>query len=1167
MRQHFIAQLKQILSKNLSFTLTYKYMKINTSPGHFLIKKSDFKDLFNIMKVCLFLLFAFTFQMMATNTNAQSAVIEFKSNKTSVREFINEIEKQTDYLVVYSNREVDTSREVNLKNRTAKVSEYLTQVFGNTDISYDFENNYIVLSKRAAENKIAETVSAARAQQQGKTVTGTVVDANGEPVIGATIVVQGDATKGTVTDIDGNYTLPNVPDGATLDISYVGMKPQSIPLSGRTSINVTLVEDTELLDEVVVVGYGVQRKVNVIGSIASVDSKKLESRPAASVSNMLTGHMSGVTITQGSGRPGSDGGTIRVRGVGSFGAAPTPLVLIDGIPGALNDINPADIENISVLKDASSAAIYGSRAANGVILVQTKQGKEGKVSVMYNGSFGWNQATELPELLPSHEYAKYYNLATGSESYSEADIAAMRDGTNPDVFANEMYLQDVIGGKGFQTKHEASVTGGSERAQFMLSFGYLNQKGLLEKNVYDRYNARVNLTTKLADKLTLKTFLSGIVSNRNEPAVPGGFDGPGGMNSIIQQALRFPGLWPTKMSDGSYGVGPKLLGNPRAWMESASFFAGGTKKISSLVELGWQPIEGLNLRTIGGYNYTNDHQKTYYSTLEMHGGRTMGPSELTEGMGNNQYRTFQFIADYGKEIKKHDFNILAGYTWEDESNRGISGLRNNFPSNDLPYLSAGAAEGQQSWGAGHDWAIQSFIGRLTYNFDERYLFETTMRYDGSSRFPAHNRFGFFPSVAVGWRISEEPFFRQNSNLAFINNLKLKASTGSLGNNNIIDDNGYQIYYPYQQVYELNVNRSYIFGGQPHSGAAVTTYKDPALTWEKTSTTDVGFESNFWNNKLTFNAAYFYRKTTDILYKPSASYSSIFGLNLTAVNTGSLKNTGWEFEIGHNNRIGDFNYNLSGNFTIINNEVISLGIGNVEQLNGLVGNGTNLFIGYPMQMYYGYKTDGVFLNEQEIAEWPDQKAIASGAKAGDLRYVDINGDDIVDEKDKVYLGSRIPKYTFGLNLGAEYKGFDFSTLLQGVAGVKGLLNNYAGFAFFQEGNLQRWQAEGSWTMNQTERYPIYPRLETMSNAGTASTITSDFWVLNASYLKVRNIQLGYTLPKSVTTPWGISNLRVYFSADNALSFNYFRKGWDPEINTSGSYHPILATYTFGLNLNF
>jgi TonB-linked SusC/RagA family outer membrane protein len=1090
------------------------------------------------------------------------AQLSISASNTEIKNVLRQIEEKSDYTFFYSDNFLDLNQKVTINTRNETIENTLNTLFRNTNIAYRINNTQIALSERTVRQAPGVTGQ----QQAKKTISGTITDNNGETVIGATIVEKSNPTNGTITDIDGNFSLSVAPN-AELEISYVGFQPQTISISGRNTVNVILKEDVQTLDEVVVVGYGVQKKVNVIGSIASVDSKKLESRPAPSVSNMLTGQMSGVTIIQGSGSPGNDGGTIRVRGVGSFGAAPTPLVLIDGIPGALNDINPADIENISVLKDASSAAIYGSRAANGVILVQTKQGKEGKISVAYNGSFGWSKATELPELLPSYEYAKYYNLATESQSYSDADIATMRDGTKPDIFANEMYLQDIIGGKGYQTKHETSITGGSDKAQYMLSFGYLNQKGLLEKNVYDRYNARVNLSTKLADNLTLKAYLNGIATDRNEPTVPGGFDGPGQMNSIIGQALRFPGLWPTKMSDGSYGVGPKLLGNPRAWMESTSFYTHDTKKFSSLVELGWQPLESLKLRAIGGYNYANVHEKTFRSTLEMHGGRVMGPSELTEGMGNTQYKTFQFIADYGKVIKKHDFNILAGYTWEDESYRDVNGLRNNFPSNLLPYLTAGATDGQQSWGAGNDWAMMSLIGRLTYNYDQRYLFETTMRYDGSSRFPSHNRFGFFPSVAVGWRISEESFFKQNGNLNFINNLKIKASTGSLGNNNIIDDNGYQIYYPYQQVYELNSNRSYIFGGQPHSGAAVTTYKDPALTWEKTSTTDIGFESNFWNNKLTFNAAYFYRKTTDILYKPSASYSSIFGLELTATNTGSLKNTGWEFEIGHNHRIGDFSYNLSGNFSIINNKVISLGIGNVEQLNGLVGNGTNLFIGYPMQMYYGYKTDGVFLNEQEIAEWHDQSKIASGAKPGDLRYVDVSGDNVVDEKDKVYLGSRIPKYTFGLNVGADYKGFDFSALLQGVAGVKGLLDNYAGFAFFQEGNLQRWQADGSWTMNQNERYPIYPRLETMSNAGTASTITSDFWVLNATYLKVRNIQLGYMLPRTLINPWGLSNLRVYFSADNPFSFSHFRKGWDPEINTSGTYHPILTTYTFGLNLKF
>ena len=1126
--------------------LSCDVLKKKTSINHFLL----------IMRTAIILLFTCVFISVAETGHSQNAKVSLNKNNVNLKEVLNEIENQTDYLFIYNN-EVNTNKTVSVNTKNRTVREVLNHVLRDSNIDFSMEGNHIILSYIEKQLKEIEEKTEI-VQQKGKTITGTIVDAQGETIIGANIIEKG-TSNGTITDFDGNFTL-QVSEDAILRVSYIGYLEQEVATQGKNSIEVTLMEDTKTLDELVVVGYGIQKKVNVIGSIASIDSQAIESRTAPSVSNMLTGQMSGVTITQGSGRPGADEGTIRIRGVGSFGASPNPLVLIDGMPGNLNDINPADIESVSVLKDASSAAIYGSRAANGVLLVQTKSGKEGKVTVSYNGYFGWNQASELPEVLPSYEYAKYFNLATGTESYSPSDIQTMKDGSNTDLYANEMYLKDIIGGKGFQTSHEASINGGTEKTRYMVSLGYLKQNGLLEKNNFDRYNGRVNLVTQIHDNLSLTTRLSSILTDRDEPAIPGGFDGGSDMNQIVAQALRFPGLWPTVMSDGTWGTGAKLLGTPGAWMESDSFVKRSTKKVNTMAELLWNPLEGLNLKAIGGYNFTNIETKNYYSTLLLHGGRVMGPSELTNAMGNTAYKTLQFIADYGKVIKKHDFNVLLGYNWEDEQFRDINGLRKDFPSNDLPYLNAGSTDGQQSWGAGYDWAMQSFFGRLTYNYDERYLFETTMRYDGSSRFPKDNRWGFFPSVAAGWRVSEESFFKNNESLDFINNLKIKASLGTLGNNNIGN-------YPYQQVYSLDSNRSYIFGSQIYSGAAVTTFKDPSLTWEQTQTRDLGFESNFLNNKLTFNMAYFYRETTDILYQPSASYSSIFGLNLSPVNTGSLKNTGFEFELGHRNKINDFSYNVSGNFSIINNEVISLGIGNVEQSNGMIGNGSNLFIGHPMQMYYGYKTDGVFLTNEEVKEWADQSSIAAGAQAGDVRYLDLNNDGVVNEKDKTYLGSRIPKYTFGLNIGAEWKGFDFRTLLQGVAGVKGYLDNYAGFAFYQEGNLQRWQAEGSWSVNQTERYPDYPRLETMSNAGTPSTLSSDFWTLDGSYIKVRNVQLGYTLPKYISEKMGCSNFRIYFSSDNPLSFTKYREGWDPEINTSGAYYPILTTYTFGLNLKF
>ena len=999
-------------------------------------------------------------------------------------------------------------------------------------------------------------------QNNGKfKITGNVADNNGEPIIGASVVVSG-TKNGTVTDIDGNFTLVSNSETPTLNISYVGFDTQNIKVRSGQTIKVTLKENAQSLEELVVVGYGSQKKVNVIGSIATVDSKSLEARSASDVSNMLTGQMSGVTITQTSGNPGQDGGTIRVRGVGSFGATPSPLVLVDGMPGSLSDITPDEIENISVLKDASSAAIYGSRAANGVVLVTTKRGKEGRTKVSYNGSVGFSKAAELPEMAHSYDYAKFYNIAAGTETYKPEDIQKYKDGSDPDNYADENYLDKLFGGHSFLTKHTLNVNGGNDRVQYMATVGYLRHDGLLENNYYNKYNARLNLNAKLTKDLSMGIRLNGMASDRHEPSTPGSLD-TGGYAGIMLAALRYPGLLPSYMSDGSNGVGLKGSGTPVAWAEKcASFYRQDFDKFGGNIDLTYKPIKGLTIKGIGGYKYSLQHVRHYRSEFTTADGRSNGPSSLTDDMYRTVYKTFQATADYNTTIaKKHAIDVLVGYTWEDENQRSVGGYRQKFPSNDVPYLTAGGADGQTNFGGGYDWAIQSIFGRLTYNYDERYLFEATMRYDGSSRFPTDSKYGFFPSAALGWRVSEEKFWKDSSVAKWFTNLKLKASTGVLGNNNIGN-------YPYQSVYTLDSNQNYVFGGVYTTGASITTYVDPNLKWEKTRTSDIGIETGFFQNRLTFNATYYYRKTTDVLYKPSASYSSIFGLNLSQVNTGAVENKGWEFEIGYRDKVGSFNYWVNGNFSIIKNKVLTLGMGNVTQANGMVGNGSNLFIGYPMQMYYGYKTDGVFLTDEEVGEWYDQSAIAKGSKAGDIRYVDLDGDGKVTPKDMTYLGSSIPKYNFGLSFGGDYKGFDFSVLLQGVAGVKGRLNEWAGFAFFQEGNIQKWQMEECWNMNPTNRYPKYPRLEIMSNAGSNNTLLSDFWILNASFVKVRNIQFGYKLPKNIISKAGISSMRAYISLDNPFSFDSYRKGWDPEnTNNRGSYYPVMSSYTFGLTLAF
>lgn len=772
------------------------------------------------------------------SVNAQK--VSFNGERLSLKQAFEKIESVSKYKIAYNTSQLDVNKQVVLNQKNQDVLQILSDLLKGTNCVYQVNDNYIVITLKDDEKV--------------KKIKGTIKDSAGEPIIGANVILKGDATVGSITDIDGNFDL-SVPSNATLQVSYIGYNTQDVSVGNKSFLNITLKEDTETLDEVVVVGYGSQKKVNVIGSIASVDSKALESRAVPDVSNMLTGQMSGVTITQESGNPGQDAGTIRIRGVGSFGATPSPLVLVDGLPGSLSDLTPADIDNISVLKDASSAAIYGSRAANGVILVTTKKGKEGKSRIIYNGSVGMSQATELPELAHSYEYAEFYNKAIGAETYTPEMIQKYRDGSDPDNYADEMYLDDLLGGHALQTKHELSVSGGTEKVQYMVSLGYLRQNGLLDNNYYNRYNARVNLGAELAKNLKLQVRLSGMTSDRHEPSTPGSLD-IGGFKGIISNAVRFPGLTPTYLQNGEVGLGPKLQGTPVAWVDCASSYREDYDKFKNNIELSYQPIDGLTLKILGGYNYTLSHVRHYRCDMILTGDKSTGPSTLSDEMKRTVYKTFQAVADYNKSFGKHNLAALVGYTWEDEGQRTLSGSRNNFPSDDVPFLGAGGADGQTNGGGGYDWAIQSVFGRLTYNYDQRYLFETTMRYDGSSRFPTDSKYGFFPSLAAGWRISEEQFWKENENLSFINNLKLKASYGILGNNNIGN-------YPYQSVYSLGQEQNYVFGGVYTQGAAVTTYVDPGLKWERTRTTDVGIETAFFNNKLTFNASYFYRKTTDV----------------------------------------------------------------------------------------------------------------------------------------------------------------------------------------------------------------------------------------------------------------------------------------------------------------
>lgn len=996
---------------------------------------------------------------------------------------------------------------------------------------------------------------------QNITITGTIRSAETNlPLQGVTVKVKG-SNLGTATDNNGNFKLNNVSPDAILVVSSIGYETQEVSVNGLAQINIVMKPSASSLNEVLVVGYGTEKKSDVIGSVSQINSKDIEKIPVTQLSNALTGQMPGVTVIQRSGRPGNNSaGDISIRGVGSFGADASPLILVDGIPVAsFNDVDPNDVASISVLKDASSAAIYGARAANGVILVTTKIGRQGKLAVTYNGYIGFQKPTTLPKLVSSWRYAELYNEAIGYDAYSADQIQKYKDGSDPDNYPNSDFIKSTFSGDGLKTSHNLSLSGGSDKTEYRVSFGYLHEDGIVPKNYYNRYSLRLNLINHLTRNLTLTSRVSGIQTMVKEPAPPGNTNRVD-MAGIVSQSVRMPAIYAGMLSNGDFGVGPESSGTPVSDLADASFFQSREMDITANLRLDWNVISNLKLSLITAYDADNAADKRFLASQQLNPNILVGPSELTQNAYYTPYKTLQGLAEYSKRINNHDFDLLLGYSFEDHHTETLTGSRDNFPGNDLTQLDVGAATNQQATGSASDWALQSVFGRFKYNYNNKYLLEADVRDDGSSRFPPNHKYATFPSVALGWRVSKEKFI--SDNFEWISDLKLHASIGVLGNQNISN-------YPYQNV--LNIGYDYPFGGSVSQGVQRTNIADSTLHWESTRTKDAGLDISVLRGKLNASITYFDRYTYDILYSPASSVSNVLGFGLSQQNTGKLQNRGWEFTLGYHDKKGSFTYSINSNFSIINNKVLDLGVGDIKQPNGTVGNGSSLFIGYPMNLYYGYVADKIFTSADEIANWPDMTKVNPHPQPGDIRYKDISGPDgkpdgkVDPTYDRVVLGSTIPKYTYGVSFDVGFKGFDLSALIQGVSDVSGQLTSYAGYAFYNTATIQQWMADEHWSPDNPNPNAKYPRLEIIPNSGTPNTATSSFWILNASYIKVRNIQLGYNLPTSMLKRSGISQFRIYVGAENPITWSKYRPGFDPEINTSGGYYPILATYSFGVNL--
>lgn len=1012
------------------------------------------------------------------------------------------------------------------------------------------------LTIRALIMLIFLSIGAIAQAQSTVSISGTVTDTQGEPITGVTVMVKG-TSIGAATDLEGNFSLP-VPApiaGKTISFSSFGYESKNVTLNTATRLDITLKDDLQNLDEVVVVGYGTQKKVNLSGSVSSVSADELASRPVTSTSAIIAGLVPGVSVIKNSGRPGT-GASVKMRGTGTFSSAGnSPLVLIDGLDGSLDDVDPNDIQSISFLKDAASASIYGSRAANGVILIETKKGSAGKTTITYNNNFGWQKTSELPEFLDSWEYATYYNMAMrnmgNAEPYTAEQIELFRNGSDSDNYPNTNHLKWLLDtGSGFQQQHNVGIQSTSGNTNYNLSLGYRSQDGLTADTNNERLTALFSLQSKLKYGLSLNLNMNAWRNNYKAP-----IGEPQSIDGMIGYSVRETPIIPGLKSDGSYGYQDNY--SPEAWLAGDSFTKSTQNYFTGSAQLRWEtPLKGLSFQgKMGGRYYTN-YSKTYRAETYFSPDKTVGPTTLGISDNDNSYYTFEALGMYENSFGKNNLSALVGYSFESWSDKYLYGYRNTFPTTSLQELVSGDASTASNTSSLTEQTLMSVFGRINYNYDERYLLEANLRYDGSSHFARKKRWGLFPSVSAAWRVSQEKFWEETGVSNVVNNLKIRVSHGTLGNQNIGA-------YAYQQTYWYGYN--YPLGNSVLTpGAIAGPSKDVDITWEKTRITDIGLDFGLWNNRLNGSIDYFYKYTSDIL--SGVSKTMIFGNGVGDTNVGAVSNQGVEVNLTYNGKIGkDFTFSVSPNFTWVKNAVEKLADGATQQLN----NGR--IVGEPLGIIYGYRTNGLFVDQAEIDAAPNQIKPKSALKPGYIEYVDLDGDGSVDaDNDRTVLGSTTPKFYYGMTLTAQWKGFDFSALLQGVGGHKRLIGSYMAYTFYNGGQIQRWQADNCWTEDNPNKWATYPRVEQMS-MGNANMETSDYWVRDASFLRIKNISLGYTIPKNLTRKIGFENIRVYFSADNIKTFNKFYKGWDPEneIGTGDapSFYPITAVYSFGFNFKF
>jgi TonB-linked SusC/RagA family outer membrane protein len=978
-------------------------------------------------------------------------------------------------------------------------------------------------------------------------ISGKVLSANGEPIIGANVFIKG-AKAGVSTDEKGSFSIQVPETKGILVFSSIGYTTREIPFAGPGLINVTLEEEYNSLQQIVVVGYGTQKKVSLTGSVATVKGEDLRKRTVSNIQQALQGQVAGLTVLdQGSG-PGKTNMALRVRGITTLGAN-EPLVIVDGIEQRLADINPEDIESISVLKDASSTAIYGSRAANGVVLVTTKRAKSGKVSVTYDGYYASQQSNNNPVHMGLEDYMRLQNVAwtnsSGAPIYTEAYIKEYVNATDRLKYPLPNTWYQTVLHKAPQLSHSLSINGGGESLKARLSLRYQDQDGIIPTSDAKISEVRLNTDYKVSSKINIATDVNYRYNNILSPIDE---------NAVFNHMLQTSEWTVPKYPDGTYGISSDGK-NPLLDAELAGTSRTAEDYLTGNIKGDWEILKGLKLTTqlgarlIGtnGKNFRNRYEvRDYYDPTIVT--LSQPQNRLNEIRNNVQEYTINNLLNYSTSIGDHQLNMLAGYSQIENKGTSLNAFRQGFYSNDIQSISLGANDAtKDNSGSEYQWGLRSYFGRFNYSYKNKYLFEANGRYDGSSRFINANRYSFFPSFSAGWRISEEKFWSALHNS--VNELKVRGSWGKTGNQAVG-------LYSYLKTLSLT---TYSFNGVVAPGYTQTRMANQDLTWETTTQSNIGVDAQFLNNRLSLSVDYYNKKTDGILL--NLPVPGTLGLLPAPQNAGRMDNKGWEFLLTSNNKFGELGFNANFNFNVNNNNVVDLA-GTGPYITG--GNETRYLtgVGYPINSFWGYKTDGLFQTKEEILNYPTMR---SGIEPGDVKFVDLNNDGKITADDMTYLGRSYPKYTFGTNLNFTYKNFGLNMLFQGVSGNKTRI----GGAIIEMGIWGGFTHElitgNYWTPeNPNARFPRPLKYD------LRNIVMSDRDLENGAYLRMKNIQLSYRLPSSLIQKVGVERMSIYVSGTNLLTFSKLNE-WnvDPETVPGGrtEAYPQTSLYTFGVSLQF